>query len=55
VCEHKSFEKCGLTDATIFTVAEQGLLVLTDDFQLAGYLIAQNLDCVNFNHIRGLI
>src|SRR5258707_129351 len=22
VCEHKSFEKCGLTDATIFTVAE---------------------------------
>jgi rRNA-processing protein FCF1 len=55
VCEHKPFEKCGLTDATIFRVAEQGLLVLTDDFQLAGYLSTQNVDCINFNHIRGLI
>ena len=52
ICEHVYFPKCGLSDAAILTIAEEGLLVLTDDFKLDGYLQARNIDRINFTHLR---
>jgi uncharacterized protein YaiI (UPF0178 family) len=50
--DHDSFPKFGLTDASIFELSNQGLLVLTDDFPFYGYLISQGKHVINFNHIR---
>ena len=52
VSEHVFFPKCGLCDSTILTIAERGLLVLTDDLPLTQFLEARKVDCINFNHIR---
>ncbi len=54
VCVHAQFAMCGLTDAAIMTIAAIGLLVLTDDFRLTGYLQKLAIDHINFNHIRFL-
>lgn len=50
--EHVYFGKSGLTDSAIMTIASEGLLVLTDDFKLTGYLDLLHIDYLNFNHIR---
>jgi hypothetical protein len=52
VCGHEHFSKCGFSDATIMSVAEAGLLVLTDDLPFCGFLGHRKVDYVNFNHIR---
>jgi hypothetical protein len=52
VSQHTYFTRCGLTDAAIMTIAQQGFIVLTDDFRLTGLLEYLGIDCVNFNHLR---
>ena len=51
-CAHHYFKKCGLTDSTILSIADSELLVLTDDFKLAGLISSVGIDVINFNHIR---
>ena|SRR5271157_5781105 len=51
-CGHPYFNKCGLTDATILSIAQNKFLVLTDDFRLAGLISSLGIDVINFNHIR---
>jgi len=46
------FGRFGLTDGAIMRLAEQKLLVLTDDFRLAQYLSSAGVDVINFNHVR---
>ena len=48
----KAFPKFGLTDTAILQAASGKYLVLTDDFRLTQYLVGQNIDVVNFNHLR---
>ena len=50
--DEKAFHKFGLTDTAILQAASGKCLVLTDDFRLAQYLIGQNIDVINFNHLR---
>lgn len=47
-----AFIKFGITDAGIAQI--KPYLVLTEDFALAQYLQSQNIDAINFNHIRVL-
>ncbi|MBC7928448.1 MAG: hypothetical protein H7039_22630 [Bryobacteraceae bacterium] len=47
----RHFCKLGLTDAGLLAIADQ-MLVVTTDFTLFRMLRAQNLDAVNFNHLR---
>jgi hypothetical protein len=49
-----TFQRYGLSDTAVATVAREGLLVLTDDYRLAGHLAAHELSVVNFNHVRQL-
>jgi hypothetical protein len=51
-CAHPYFNKCGLTDAVILQIAKKQLLVITDDFRLAGLISNRGLNVINFNHIR---
>lgn len=55
IMQNNQFYKFGLTDCGIMEVCQGRYLVLTDDFKLAGYLFSQNIDTINFNHIRGLL
>ncbi|MBM4257679.1 MAG: hypothetical protein FJ147_17530 [Deltaproteobacteria bacterium] len=48
------FLKLGLTDVAIYQLAKGKYLVLTDDFRLSQILTKENVDCINFNHIRPL-
>jgi len=48
------FTKFGLTDSGIVHLVKDNYLVLTDDLNLVGYLQNQNIDVINFNHIRTL-
>jgi len=50
--EHRHFVPCGLTDSAIMIIASENFLVLTSDFELAGYLEGLGVECINFNHIR---
>jgi len=52
LAETPAFKQFGLTDVAISQVAQDGALVLTDDFKLAGYLSKHNIDVLNFNHLR---
>ncbi len=52
LCDDDLFSKVGLTDTGIACVAGGTLLVLTDDFRLAGHLQKRKIDVLNFNHIR---
>ena len=47
-----AFLQLGLTDTAILRAATRKYLVLTDDFRLAQYLSSQNVDVINFNHLR---
>lgn len=49
-----SFINFGLTDTAIYDVAKSGILIVTDDLPLYGYLNSLGLDAINFNHLRGL-
>lgn len=46
------FTKFGLTDCGILKICPKQYLVLTDDLKLAHYLQTQEVDVLNFNHIR---
>jgi hypothetical protein len=48
------FARFGLTDAAIVKLASEGVLILTDDFRLAGYLDSKGMSAVNFNHLRDM-
>jgi hypothetical protein len=50
--DERGFTKFGLTDMAILQAASGKYLVLTDDFRLAQYLEHQNVDVINFNHLR---
>jgi hypothetical protein len=52
VMNNNAFLKFGLTDSTVYDLADKGFLVLTDDFPLYGYLINTGKTVINFNHIR---
>lgn len=52
ICDHVFYSKCGLSDAAILSVAEDGLLVLTDDGPLTAYLQARNVDCITLDLLR---
>ena len=49
---HPMFPRVGLADAGIGTVAEQGTVVVTDDFDLYLALAERELPVINFNHLR---
>ena len=49
-----SFEKVGLTDAAIMTIASNDYLILTADWPLYNMLRSRNIDAVNVNHLRQL-
>jgi hypothetical protein len=55
VCRHRYFANCGLSDAAIMSVSQEGLLVLTDDFRLGGYLETLGIEHLNFNHLRSYL
>jgi len=50
--DQNAFPKFGLTDTAILRAASGRYLVLTDDFRLTQYLTGQNIDVINFNHLR---
>jgi rRNA-processing protein FCF1 len=50
--DEEAFPKFGLTDIAILQGARGRYLVLTDDSALARYLLSQNIDVINFNHLR---
>jgi hypothetical protein len=50
--DEKAFPRFGLTDTAILQAASGKYLVLTDDLRLAQYLEGQNIDVINFNHLR---
>lgn len=52
VADDAEFARFGLTDTNIKLVAAGRYLVLTDDYRFSGYLAANQIAAVNFNHIR---
>lgn len=46
------FPRIGVTDSGIIEAARGRYLVLTDDFLLTQYLAGENVDVINFNHLR---
>ncbi len=52
--EQKQFPKIGLTDTGILEVSRKQYLVLTDDFRLSQTLLKNEIDVINFNHVRVL-
>lgn len=50
------FTRLGLSDTAIATLAEEGLLVLTNDLGLALYLESRNIDCIHYDRsLRPLV
>jgi hypothetical protein len=45
----------GLTDGGVLRLAQDGRLVLTDDFPLANSLQSIGRDVLNFNHLRTIV
>ena len=52
IADNKVFWKFGLTDGSIYELAERGFLILTDDFPLYQYLLNESFFTINFNHLR---
>jgi hypothetical protein len=52
--KHPLFKRFGLGDASIATVCQRNILVLTIDLQLQAALSYSGLDALNFNHVRPL-
>lgn len=46
-----AFEQLGLTDAALTTLAKEGILVLTNDFDLSYVLDARELGCIHYNRV----
>lgn len=42
------FTQFGLTDSSIYNLAKESYLVLTEDFRLAGYLKQKKINVLNF-------
>ena len=51
---HPLFQRLGLTDAAIASIANRGILVLTADVTLQLALQRRGADALNFNHVRQL-
>jgi hypothetical protein len=49
------FDRFGLSDTAIESVAWRGMLVLTDDLDLYHILCQRGVDAINFNHIRTVV
>lgn len=49
-----SYLKFGLSDATIHRIAEDNLLVLTEDFDFCYYLQGKGVNAINFENLRFL-
>jgi len=47
-----AFKRLGITDASLPLIARGKFLVLTDDFVLYNHLLENEVDAINFNHIR---
>ena len=47
------FSKLGLTDSVIINLSTKGIVVLTDDFELHGFLINKGAVAANMNLFRG--
>ena len=54
ICTKVSYKNLGLTDMAIFNAAKGKYLVLTDDFPLYGILKSNNINAINFNHLRSI-
>lgn len=52
IAKHSEFSRFGLTDCGISLTASNQYLVLTDDLKLAYHLNNQQIDTINFNHLR---
>jgi hypothetical protein len=52
LADQKPFPRFGLTDAAIIEAARGQIVVLTDDFPLVQYLQRENVEVINFNHLR---
>jgi hypothetical protein len=50
--EQDQFNRLGLTDTGILELSSRQYLILTDDFRLSQILQTNNLDVINFNHVR---
>ena len=51
---HPLFERFGLGDASVATVCQRNVIVVTADLQLQIALERSGLDALNFNHVRAL-
>jgi rRNA-processing protein FCF1 len=54
VSSSASFDRLGLTDLVIETLARDRYLVLTEDLKLTHHLHGLGIAAINFNHVRGL-
>ena len=52
LCSKNEFPRFGLCDMAIGEIAPGNYLILTVDFELAGYLQKRKVDLINFNHVR---
>ena len=52
ISQIQALKKYSITDVAISMVSPQKFLVLTDDFPLLNYLRSQDVEVINFNHIR---
>ncbi len=52
IAKHTEFSRFGLTDCAISLTASNQYLVLTDDLKLTYHLNNQQIDTINFNHLR---
>ncbi|MEP7170109.1 MAG: hypothetical protein ABI855_12120 [Bacteroidota bacterium] len=46
------FLKLGFTDSSIFELSKSGVVAITVDFPLYGYLSTSGYPVINFNHVR---
>jgi hypothetical protein len=46
------FLKFGLADASIFNLSKLGIVPITVDFELYGYIYSMGYPVINFNHVR---
>lgn len=52
VAKGAEFSRLGLTDSSILLLAQEDLIVLTDDLPLSLALHRRGVEVINFNHLR---
>jgi rRNA-processing protein FCF1 len=52
VVKAAEFSRLGLTDSSIILLAQEDLIVLTDDLSLSLALQRRGIEVINFNHLR---